>query len=89
MLLEFDLSLIAKKSLQAIRDTKREYEDKIATVERHAVEGIAEANERCEQKVQVLQEKIAEVEANCAGDIQNTKEHFKRGLSVLRRLALM
>jgi len=88
VLSELDLSLIAKKSLQAIKDTKRESEEKIAT-ERHAVEGIAEANERCEQKVQVLQEKIAEVEANCARDIQNTKEHFKRGLSVLRRLALM
>jgi len=89
VLSELDLSLIAKKFLRAIKDIKRESEEKIATVERHAVEGIAEANERCEQKVQVLKEKIAEVEAICARDIQNTKEHFKRELSVLRRLALM
>ena len=81
VLLEFDLSLIAKKSLQAIKDTKRESEEKIATVERHALEGIAEADERCEQEVQVLKEKIAEVEANCARDIQNAKEDFKRQMT--------
>ena len=59
VLSELDLSLIAKKSLQAIKDTKREYEEKIATVERHALERIVEANERCEKRVQVLKEIIA------------------------------
>ena len=58
VLSELDLSLIAKKSLQAIKDTKRDSEEKIAMAERHADEKIAEAEERCEQKVQVLKGKI-------------------------------
>ena len=81
VLSELDLSLIAKKSLQAIKDTKKESEDKIAMAERHADEKIAEADERCEQEVQVLKGKIAKVEANCARDIQNAKEHFKRQMT--------
>ena len=58
VLSELDLSLIAKKSLQAIKDTKGDSEEKIAMAERHTDEKIAEADERCEQKVQVLRGKI-------------------------------
>ena len=58
VLSELDLSLITKRSLQAIKDTKRDSEEKIAMAERHADEKIAEAEERCEQKVQVLKGKI-------------------------------
>ena len=49
VLSELDLSLIAKKSLQAIKDTKRDSEEKIAMAERHADEKIAEAEERYEE----------------------------------------
>ena len=49
VLSELDLSLITKRSLQAIKDTKRDSEEKIAMAERHADEKIAEAEERCEE----------------------------------------
>jgi len=56
VLSELDLSLIAKKSLQAIKDTKRDSEEKIAMAERNANEKIAEVEANCARDIQNAKE---------------------------------